>query len=101
MSVPDFLGEPGRVGYAEKTSRRGDELKIGDWLDALNQSGACKIHAIGVNSDTGARYVGFSEWWLPIQAGTFNSDWRMVRDDVQYDVVDPDTVFDLQLRKTA
>jgi hypothetical protein len=94
MPVFDYCGEPGLVWYSKVTKKRGDELEIGDWLDSLDHSGACKIWAIGVNSRTGARYVAFSEWdGIPATDGD-DSDWRMVRADVLYDVVDPDSIVD-------
>lgn len=86
-----YDGEPGLVWYSEVTKKYGDQLEIGDWLDSLDHSGACRIYAIGQNADTGARYVGFSEWWRPYAADSRDSDWRMVRADVEYDVVNPDS----------
>lgn len=74
-----FDGIPGLVWYAKVTPTRGDELKVGDWLDSLDHRGARSIYefrAIG----GGSRDAVFSF-----------GDAETVRDDVMYDVVDPDS----------
>lgn len=96
MSAYDYCGEPGLVWYSTVEKKRGDELKIGDWLDSLDHSGARKIYAIGQQADIygGGLYVGFSEWageWAPDDP---DGDWEAVRPDVLYDIVDPDSICD-------
>lgn len=83
-----FDGEAGLVWYSTVTSKRGDELEIGDWLDSLDHSGARSIHGIRVaNPGSGFREVCFSGGWKVYDDGS--SDTETVRDDVMYDVVDP------------
>lgn len=87
-----YDGEAGLVWYSKVRKVRGDQLQIGDWLDTLDHSGARKIHAIGVKpGDRGARYVAASGWYFAIAANDPGSDWERVRDDVEYDVVDPNS----------
>jgi len=74
-----FDGVPGLMWYSKVTPTRGDELRVDDWLDSLDHRGAraiCDIRAIG----GGSRDVVFSF-----------GDSETVRDDVMYDVVDPDS----------
>lgn len=76
-----FCGYPGMVWYSKVTPTRGDEVKVGDWLDSLDHSGARTVHAIGEGD--GYRTVCFS--------GN-EGDSEVVRNDVLYDVVDPASI---------
>ena len=38
--VGNYDGVPGLVWYSDATQVRGDELKLGDWLDSLDHRGA-------------------------------------------------------------
>lgn len=84
-----FDGIPGLVWYATVTPTRGDALKIGDWLDSLDHSGARSIYAIRKpDPSSDAREVAFSP------DGFDFGDCEVVRDSVVYDVVDPDSQVD-------
>lgn len=86
-------GIPGLVWYSRVTKTRGDELKIGDWLDSLDHSGARRIYDTRVaQPGSGFREVCFSGDWTVYEDGS--SDSETVRDDVVYDVVDPDSICD-------
>lgn len=92
--VPGRLdGMPGLVWYSRVTPKRGDELQVGDWLDSLDHSGARSIYGVRVaNPGSGFREVCFSGGWRVYDDGS--SDTETVRDDVTYDVVDPDSICD-------
>ena len=84
-----FDGIAGLVWYASVTPTRGDELKIGDWLDSLDHSGARSIHAIRkANPGTDVHEVAFSP------NGFHSGDYEVVRDNVIYDVVNPNSQVD-------
>lgn len=86
-------GQSGLVWYSTVTPKRGDELEIGDWLDSLDHSGARSIYGIYVaRPGSGSREVCFSGGWTVYDDGS--SDTETVRDDVMYDVVDPDSICD-------
>ncbi len=86
-------GIPGLVWYSRVTKTRGDRLKVGDWLDSLDHSGARSIHNIRVaRPGSGFREVCFSGGWAVYGDGS--SDTETVRDDVMYDVVDPASICD-------
>lgn len=88
--VGRYDGVPGLVWYAKVTPTRGDELKVGDWLDSLDHRGARSIYGIRVAApDSGYREVCFSGGFTVYDDGS--SDAEVVRDDVMYDVVDPDS----------
>ena len=92
--VGRFDGVPGLVWYATVTPTRGDELKIGDWLDSLDHSGARTIRGILVRvPGSGRRDVCFSADGFTVFSDG-SSDSETVRDDVLYDVVDPKSQVD-------
>lgn len=83
-----FDGIPGLVWYANVTKTRGDQLQVGDWLDSLDHRGARSIYGIRVaSSGSGYREVHFGGGLTVYADGS--SDSEVVRDDVEYDVVDP------------
>jgi hypothetical protein len=95
MTAFDYCGEPGLVWYSMVEHKRGDELQIGDWLDTLDHRGARMIYAVAIKDRDGdRRYVGFSVWHYNLDVEDPGSDWEAVRDDVLYDVVDPDSICD-------
>jgi hypothetical protein len=77
-----IIGHPGMVWYTTVTPTRGDQLQVGQWLDSLDHCGARTIHNI-TDAANGYRTVWFSN---------IDGDSETVRDDVMYDVVDPDSV---------
>lgn len=85
-----YDGIPGLVWYSKVTPTRGDELKIGDWLDSLDHSGARRIYDVRIAAPgSGFREVCFSGGWTVYSDGS--SDTETVRDEVVYDVVDPES----------
>lgn len=87
-----FDGQAGQVWYSDVRQVRGSQLQIGDWLDTLDHRGARMIYAVGVKPrDPGARYVAASGWYYDNAADDPGSDWERVRDDVLYDIVNPDS----------
>lgn len=88
--VGRFDGEPGLVWYSRVTKTRGDQLQVGDWLDSLDHRGARSIYGVRVTTPgSGFREVCFSGGFQVYDDGS--SDSEVVRDDVFYDVVDPDS----------
>lgn len=88
-----YDGIPGLVWYSRVTKTRGDQLKVGDWLDSLDHRGARSIYGIRVaQPGSGFREVCFSGGWTVYEDGS--SDTEIVRDGVLYDVVDPDSLVD-------
>lgn len=93
-----FCGHPGMVWYATSRKVRGDQLKIGDWLDSLDHCGARAIYGMwagDINTPdladamvkTGAPKPG-----NPIRTVMFGcGDTETIRLDVEYDVVDPNS----------
>jgi len=82
-------GHSGMVWYSAVRKVPGDRLQVGDWLDSLDHRGAraiCGIRAGGTAAsdlpelDGKVRTVVFSF-----------GDTEIVRCDVEYDVVDPDS----------
>lgn len=85
-----FDGIPGLVWYADVRKVRGDQLEVGDWLDSLDHRGARSIYGIRVGAPgSGYREVCFSGGFTVYDDGS--SDSEMIRDDVEYDVVNPDS----------
>jgi hypothetical protein len=85
-----FDGIPGLVWYAKVRKVRGDQLQAGDWLDSLDHRGARKIYGVRVAVPaSGFREVCFSGGFTVYSDGS--SDSETVRDDITYDVVDPDS----------
>lgn len=85
-----FTGHPGLVWYSRIRKVRGADLNVGDWLDSLDHRGARSIHGIRVATPgSGFREVHFGGGWTVYSDGS--SDTETVRDDVEYDVVDPDS----------
>lgn len=83
-----FDGIPGMVWFSNTRKVRGDQLQVGDWLDSLDHRGARSIYGIRVaEPGSGFREVCFSGGWEVYDDGS--SDTETVRDDVEYDVVDP------------
>jgi hypothetical protein len=79
------------VAYSSVTSVLGSNLKIGMWLDSPDHGGArmiCGLRIAG-GSDSLLREVAF---------GPLGTDWdedkwfEVIRADVEYDVVDPDSL---------
>ena len=88
-----FCGMPGLVWYSEVIKKRGDELEVGGWLDSLDHHGACSIFGVRVTEQgSGFREICFSGGWTVYGDGS--SDTVTVRDDVMYDVVNPDSICD-------
>jgi hypothetical protein len=76
-----YDGIPGLMWYASVRKVPGGELHVGDWLDSLDHRGARMIYAV-LDARPGYRTVYFSE---------LGDDCEIVRADVEYDVVDPDS----------
>lgn len=74
-----FDGIPGLVWYADVTKTYGRDLKEGDWLDSLDHRGARMISG-PPRVDGNSIVVTFSF-----------GDTEIVRADVEYDVVNPDS----------
>lgn len=77
-----LIGHPGMVWYSNATPTRGDQLQVGTWLDSLDHCGARTIRRV-TDAGGGYRTVWFSD---------IDDDSEVVRDDVLYDVVDPNSV---------
>jgi hypothetical protein len=91
--IGHFDGVPGLVWYAKVTPTRGDQLKIGDWLDSLDHQGARTIQGIRVGEPgSSCRQVHFGGGYEVYSDGS--SDSEVIRDDVMYDVVDPKSQVD-------
>lgn len=81
-------GIPGLVWHANVRKVLGADLKVGDWLDTLDHSGARMICGVALPNDergyplmsSQSRVVMFSL-----------ADNELVRADVEYDVVDPNS----------
>jgi hypothetical protein len=85
-----YCGIPGLMWYATVTPTRGSDLKLGDWLDSLDHRGARAIQGIRVAvPGSGFRKVHFGGGWKVYPDGS--SDTETIRDDVMYDVVDPNS----------
>lgn len=83
-----YDGIPGLVWYAEVRKVRGGDLQIGDWIDALDHSGARRIYDLTpVDPASQTRVVFFSFFYL---FGD-EEDSEVVHTSVTYDVVDPDS----------
>lgn len=95
-----FDGHPGMVWFATSRPTRGDKLKIGDWLDTLNHSGARPIYGIVAGPAPAGGGTPDAEHLCGLGRAAISSGLRTVlfggggsetvRDDVLYDVVDPD-----------
>ena len=75
-----ITGVPGLNWYTRVRKVSGADLKVGDWLDSLDHSGARTIHNITKAPGAVTRTVRFSD---------IEGDSEVVRADVMYDVVDP------------
>ncbi|MET0415019.1 MAG: hypothetical protein ABW022_03230 [Actinoplanes sp.] len=75
-----FDGISGLVWYADVTKTYGRDLKQGDWLDSLDHRGARQIYET-------PRPVGGGSIEVTLSFG----DTELVRADVEYDVVNPDS----------
>jgi hypothetical protein len=91
-----YDGIPGLVWYSKATKTYGRDLKLGDWLDSLDHRGARTIWGLWRGSATRAE-LGARSLYLPDQADPLitvmfgGGDTEVVRADVQYDVVEPDS----------
>lgn len=91
-----FDGIPGMVWYSDVRKVRGDQLRIGDWLDTLDHHGARCIYGMWVGE---VHPDDLSETMVqtdapgpdaPLRTVMFGcGDTETIRADVEYDVVDP------------
>lgn len=96
-----FCGYPGMVWYATSRRVRGDQLRVGDWLDTLDHCGARAIFGIFAGPAPAGRATPSVEHLRGLSALDFKSgvltvmvgggETETVRADVEYDVVDPDS----------
>lgn len=86
----NFDGIPGMVWFSKVEKVYGADLQIGQCLDSLDHRGYRTIYGIYVpQPGCGYRVVCFSQGFKVYDDGS--SDTETVRDDVLYDVVDPDS----------
>ena len=79
----DYCGMPGLVWYSEVA-----DLEVGQWLDTLDHRGARAIYSIDPSAaDSPVSVVRFDG----IRYGILE-DSEIVRKDVTYDVVNPDSM---------
>jgi hypothetical protein len=96
-----FCGYPGMVWYAESRRVRGDQLRVGDWLDTLDHCGARAIYGIFAGPAPDGRATPTPEHFWGLRGEDIDSglltvmvgggETETVRADVEYDVVDPDS----------
>lgn len=95
-----FDGIPGLVWYASIHKVRGEDLKLGDWLDSLDHRGARMIYGLWLGAATTADlYEETLRTAVDIDSGSpkvmtvmFScGDTEQLRPDVEYDVVDPES----------
>lgn len=89
-----FDGIPGLVWYAAVTKTLGRDLKVGDWLDSLDHSGARMIVGmyLGVVPDDDEDWVPGIDIDPAMRTAIFaGGDGEVIRTDVEYDVVEPDS----------
>ena len=78
-----ITGVPGLNWYTRVRKVPGADLSVGDWLDSLDHSGARTIrHITEGEPGSGIRTAWFSD---------IDGDSELVRAEVLYDVVDPDS----------
>jgi hypothetical protein len=93
-----FCGHPGMVWYAKVTKTRGADLKIGDWLDNLDHCGGRMIVGMYLGAVPDEADENADEW-VPgldvdpnLRTVIFTGGaGEVIRADVEYDVVDPDS----------
>jgi hypothetical protein len=87
-----FDGIPGLVWYATVRKVRGTDLQVGDWLDSLDHRGARMIYGIWFGDNPDAHEHHYTDDRSPHRTAMFcGGDTEVVRVDVEYDVVDPDS----------
>jgi hypothetical protein len=96
-----FCGIPGLVFYSKVEKVRGDQLRIGQWLDTLDHRGARAIFGLFAGAappDCGTPdpehlqrldCTDVDSGLITVMVGF--GETETVRADVEYDVVDPDT----------
>lgn len=83
-----FDGIPGLVWYAKVQRVRGNALTPGMWLDSLDHRGARSIAGVWFGGTAEPPASLFVEQNV-LTVMFFGGDTEVVRSDVEYDVVDP------------